>query len=126
MNTRFTKNPFSIRNTKKHEVDEILDIYNSARLFMIEKGNPDQWLKGYPQKEVILSDIKYSRHFVCTEDHKILGSFALIEGKDPTYQKIEHGKWLNNLPYATFGTKMVTLRNSVRLKQLFLRSKRAV
>ncbi len=94
-------NSFKIRNTEQHELNEILVIYNSARLFMIEKGNPNQWLEGYPQKEIILSDIKNSQHFVCIENHKIVGCFALIEGEDPTYQKIENGKWLNNLPYAT-------------------------
>jgi len=46
-----------IEKTERHELDDVLPIYNSARLFMLYNGNPHQWIDGYPQKEVILSHI---------------------------------------------------------------------
>lgn len=90
-----------IRKTDLNEIDEIQRIYDSARLYMQQSGNPNQWLDGYPQEELILLDIRNKQHFVCIESEKILGCFALIEGDDPTYRKIEKGKWLNSFPYAT-------------------------
>jgi hypothetical protein len=95
------KNSLEISNTLKHNLSEIMGIYSFARSFMDDSGNPNQWLNGYPQEEIILSDIIAKQHFVCKNNRRIIGCFALIEGNDPTYKKIVDGTWKNNLPYAT-------------------------
>ena len=89
-----------IRQTNQNDLKSILKIYASARQFMLENGNPDQWGNRHPEKEVILSDIKNNHHFVCVDSNRLLGCFAFIIGDDPTYEKIIKGNWLDNNPYA--------------------------
>ena len=88
-----------IRNAIKEDYEEILVIYERARSFMKEAGNPDQWGDTWPPLDLIKEDIELKRNFVCEVDGKIQAVFAMIYGEDPTYQVIE-GSWLNDLPYA--------------------------
>ncbi len=67
---------------------------------MLEHGNPDQWVNGYPDEKAILLDMENGHHFICFDGKRILGCFAFIEGDDPTYKEIVKGKWLNDNPYA--------------------------
>ena len=89
-----------IRQTNRYDLNEILNIYNAARQYMLEQGNPSQWINGYPDEKIVLSDIENSHHFVCSDSDRIQGCFTFIEGDDPTYKKIVKGKWLNDNPYA--------------------------
>ena len=106
-----------IRDAELAELDEIMKIFDIARQYMREKGNMNQWINGYPSRELITEDIEAGHLFVCLDtsdgdcvdgndgndgnDGKIHGVFAFILGKDPTYDLIEGGKWLNNEPYGT-------------------------
>ena len=89
-----------IRKSRESEFEGILKVYESARQFMLENDNPDQWRNGYPEEKIILEDIENKRHFVCVEGNRVIGCFALIEGDDPTYKEIFNGEWLDNKPYA--------------------------
>ena len=77
-----------IRFAKINEIDEIKDIYNSAKLFMNKCGNTTQWLNDYPQREILLDDIKKNRLFVCLNNNKIVTVFCFFIGEEPTYNKI--------------------------------------
>ena len=47
-----------IRKADINEVDEICYIYEKARKFMVEAGNPTQWASGYPKRELVINDIQ--------------------------------------------------------------------
>ena len=69
---------------------------------MADSGNPTQWGDSYPPQEMLEEDIDSNRLFVDVVNGQLLGVFAFILGPDPTYAKIEGGKWLNDtLPYGT-------------------------
>ena len=87
-----------IRNATHSDLDAIFDIYDYARAFMKENGNPLQWGKTYPEKEIITEDIEKGRLFVL-EDTSLLGAFVFMEGPDPTYNKIFDGAWSSDEPY---------------------------
>ena len=89
-----------IRETSRNDLEKILEIYESARQYMIKKGNPNQWINGYPDEKVILMDIEKKQHFTCVDGNRIVGCFTFIVGDDPTYKEIFKGKWLDNNPYA--------------------------
>jgi ribosomal protein S18 acetylase RimI-like enzyme len=89
-----------IRKADRSDLDGILKIYESARQYMLEHNNPNQWVDGYPDEKIILMDIENDHHFVCVDDNRLLGCFAFIEGDDPTYKEIVKGKWLDDNPYA--------------------------
>lgn len=88
-----------IRNAELKELDEIKGIYNQAKIFMNNNGNADQWVNDYPQKSLLAEDIKSKTLFVCLENNKIVAVFCFFIGKEPTYNKIYNGNWINNEPY---------------------------
>ena len=88
-----------IRLAELREKDEILSIYDSARVFMRESGNPNQWAGKYPDEDTVLRDIENEKLYVCTENNDILAVFFYTVGIDPTYLKIYDGKWVNDKPY---------------------------
>lgn len=90
-----------IRKSKKEDINEILSIYSSARKYMAENNNPNQWKDGYPQKELIEFDIENRNSYVLIENNKIAGTFSFIIGEDKTYQKIINGAWNQNKLYGT-------------------------
>lgn len=89
----------TIRKAKTSELERILQIYDDARAFMRENGNPDQWGTHHPPREMVCEDVARGDSYVCVEGEEILGVFYYAEGDDPTYGYIEGGAWLNDEPY---------------------------
>ena len=90
------------RGARHSDLEQILDIYARARKVMAASGNPTQWGDGYPPREMLEEDIDANRLFIYTVNGRLEAVFAFILGLDPTYAKIEGGKWLNDtLPYGT-------------------------
>ena len=90
-----------IRHTQPEDIDRLLEIYQEARTFMIQQGNPTQWTHGYPSKDLLMQDIRRVNSYVCIEKDRIVGTFAFIIGEDPTYQVIENGAWHAAKEYGT-------------------------
>lgn len=77
-------------------------IYDSARRYMRRCGNLEQWVNGYPSRELILGDIDRGVSFVGEEsDGSLAMVFSFIVGEDPTYALIEDGEWPDSRPYGT-------------------------
>ena len=89
----------TIRLAKAEDKDEILSIYDSARVFMRESGNPNQWAGKYPDEDTVLRDIENEKLYICTENNDILAVFYYNVGIDPTYLKIYDGAWVNDKQY---------------------------
>lgn len=100
-----------IRLARRNDMDTIMDIYQAARNYMQDTGNPTQWGESYPAKELLEEDIEKKQLYVCVErncdqegngsEEIVHGVFAFIIGPDPTYAYIENGKWLNDDTYGT-------------------------
>ncbi len=90
-----------IRKAVPGDLDVIMDVYRSAQDFMIHSGNPTQWGRFYPSRELIASDIENGISYVITDSGTIHGVFVLRFGEDPTYRVIEDGAWPNDKPYVT-------------------------
>ncbi|MDO5571161.1 MAG: GNAT family N-acetyltransferase [Bacteroidales bacterium] len=88
-----------IRNATISEIDDIMEIYHYASKFMIETGNPNQWVNGYPAKEKIVNEILSKHCYVVEENSKACAVFSFNIGKDPTYSVITEGQWLNENKY---------------------------
>lgn len=90
-----------IRKAVTADIDRLMRIFSIAREFMKSSGNPNQWIDGYPQQELISSEIADGHCFVCVdkENGNIVGTFCLIKGPDPTYNYIENGAWPDDEPY---------------------------
>ncbi len=92
---------YYIRQAVQADLNEIEVIYAVARHFMAENGNPTQWVKGYPQRELLEEDIALEKLYVAEIGHQICGVFVFVVGEDPTYACIEDGSWLSDSPYGT-------------------------
>ncbi len=93
----------TIRKATPNDFSKIISIYAHAREQMRLSGNPNQWGSTNPSEETIKNDIKngYSYVITDTDSPAIFGVFAFIIGKDPTYEYIENGSWLNDDLYGT-------------------------
>jgi hypothetical protein len=90
-----------IRKATLDDLDEIMEIYKSAQDFMIRTGNPTQWGRRYPTRDLIEDDIENRIcHLIC-EGENPHGVFALLEGSEPTYEHIENGSWPSDEEYVT-------------------------
>lgn len=87
-----------IQRACPEQLPQILKIYEAARAYMREQGNPEQWKDGYPEEALICSDIERGNLYLCCEGEELLGVFYYAEEDDPTYRYIE-GNWLNADPY---------------------------
>ncbi len=89
-----------IRKSNFEDLPALMKIYDNARNFMKNSGNPNQWVDGYPSAHDISLDIEAGNHYtITTDDGKIIGAFMFRIGIDDTYAVIEGGDWLNDDPY---------------------------
>lgn len=88
----------AVREATIQDIDVLMEIYETARRFMAENGNPTQWPQGYPSKKILLKDMAAKQLYVYEQNGEIEGAFVFFIGKDPSYAKID-GKWLNDAPY---------------------------
>ena len=80
------------------QLPQILKIYEKARKFMSESGNPPQWGTYYPTEEMIRQDILIGKSYVNLKDGNLCAVFYFAVENDPTYGYID-GAWLNDAPY---------------------------
>lgn len=92
-----------IRHSEERDIPEMMQIYERARVFMAEHGNPNQWgPTTWPPKDLLKSDIDSGCSYVCVDDTgRVIGTFFFTKGKEvePTYKEIFEGEWLDESPY---------------------------
>lgn len=91
-----------IRKSEPRDIPRMLEIFEQAKEVMRADGNLCQWTNGYPSSSVLMDDIGKGNSYVICRDGKIVGTFAFIIGKDPTYAVIYDGGWKDDT--ATYGT----------------------
>lgn len=97
---------FSVRPAETADLPRMLAIYERARRFMAEHGNPTQWgPRRWPPEELLREDIATGHSYVCVQSvggaETVVGTFAYFYGDhvDPTYAVIEDGTWSADEPY---------------------------
>ena len=81
-----------IRKAAVEDIDALRLVYDEARERMIDRGNPRQWVPGYPPLSLIESEIEAGFLHVIEQDGKVVAAFSII-GKEPTYDTIYDGSW---------------------------------
>ena len=87
-----------IQKATLSQLPQILAVYEKARAFMAQTGNPTQWGTNYPPEEMIRQDIQNGKCYVNSEGNTILAVFYFAVESDPTYGYID-GAWLNEESY---------------------------
>ena len=88
----------NIRKATAEDIDAMMEIYARAKEIMDKTGNPNQWKKGFPTRDMILLDIESDSSYVIEQDGKIHAAFFFRIWEDPTYKVID-GMWKNAFPY---------------------------
>lgn len=90
-----------IRPARREDLPAMEAIYEQAKKFMRETGNPNQWNGSYPEEGLLLCDMEHGNSYIVEENGQVIGTFAFIKGEDPTYRVIEDGMWMKEEPYGT-------------------------
>jgi len=88
-----------VRKAKRKDLTRVLSIYERARSYMKETGNPSQWGEIYPPRSLVETDIASGNLFVLEDGDMIYGVFAFFPNGDSVYDEID-GQWLNPFPHA--------------------------
>lgn len=88
-----------IRKAVAEDLNDIFYIYEHARLFMLEAGNPNQWGSVYPDKKIVVNDLNSGSLYVGVIEETISCVFCFFVGEEPTYKVINDGSWLNDDVY---------------------------
>ena len=89
-----------IRRSLLSDIDSLMEIFAYATQYMCSTGNKNQWINGYPSREIVMQDIMDKNSHVCVDNNGVIvGTFCFKQGEDPNYAIIDEGEWLNNNPY---------------------------
>ncbi len=86
-----------IRRTTPADKEEVLALYEAARRFMAENGNPNQWVNGYPGADQLEADMAAGGSYVCVREGKIVGTFYFAVGDEPQLSS-DHRRQLAQRP----------------------------
>lgn len=90
-----------IRKATEADVPAAEEIYDSAREYMRQCGNPNQWNGEHPNGEDVLAGIERGVSYVCEDGGEVVATFYFeTDADDPTYHRIYEGEWKNDAPYA--------------------------
>ena len=67
-----------IRKAVESDLLDIKSIVAKARELMKASGNVNQWVDGYPSREVLLSDIRSGNAYLLLREDKAVAYFAMI------------------------------------------------
>ncbi len=73
-----------IRKANKKDLTNIMLMYKSCVKGMI-KNDIDQWDESYPNKEIIIKDLKAETYYVSEIEGKIIGGINIDTNQDKTY-----------------------------------------
>lgn len=91
----------SIRLTTERDIEAVMQMYAYSRSLMRAAGNTVQWT-GYPTEDDIRDDISRGVSHTVEHDGRPVATFALVPGIEPTYDFIDHGRWIDKQsPYVT-------------------------
>ena len=87
----------NIRPALLSELDAIMPLYDRGRAYMRQNGNENQWINGYPQRDMVAEDIRLGHLYIAEEAGETAAVFCYFCGKDvePTYRVID-GAWVDN------------------------------
>ncbi len=90
----------NFRKSQKTDIEEIMKIIHQAQNYF-KNNNIDQWQNGYPNFQVINTDIEHNESYVLVKDSEIIATTVISFSGEKTYDKIYDGNWLtDNNKYA--------------------------
>lgn len=82
-----------IRKATENDLAAAGAIYDDARKYMREAGNPYQWNDDYPTARDVSLDIADGSSYVCEDNGEVVAAFHFHVGTEDAYEKIYGGEW---------------------------------
>ena len=76
----------NIRKAVVSDFNRIMEIYATAREYMKNSGNPNQWKDYYPEKNIVKKDIEDKISYVLEDNGYIFAVFVFIKGYEKSYE----------------------------------------
>lgn len=96
---------YTLRHSGEEDIPAIMALISEAQRYFSQKGI-EQWQNGYPNPEVIRTDIRKGNSYVVCQEamqpdsaESIVATAMISFDGEPTYAHID-GAWLTDLPYA--------------------------
>ena len=77
----------------------VIGIIEQGKAKMIKSGNLNQWSVNYPALDTVKCDILLGDCYLLFEGDKPIATFVFKSGPEPTYLRIDNGRWLDNQSY---------------------------
>ena len=91
----------TIRHATESDIPQMMAMYDHSRQLMRASGNTTQWT-GYPTRDDVMDDIRRNASYIIQHQSFPVATFAMVDGDEPTYNRIDHGRWIDTRsPYAT-------------------------
>ncbi|MFB2118368.1 N-acetyltransferase family protein [Parapedobacter sp. 2B3] len=91
---------YTFRKAQLSELPQIWEIIQQA-IARRKAAGSEQWQDGYPNPEVLRSDIAKGAGFVLAEGETVVGYCAVTINDEPAYTTID-GKWLTDGDFVVF------------------------
>ncbi len=92
----------AFRKSTLADIDRMMEIVDAGKALLKSMGL-DQWQKGYPNRELLVSDVHAGIGYVVTDDERVVAMCAVTFTDEESYHVVEDGQWLtpNDSVYAT-------------------------
>lgn len=91
---------YSFRKAKPEDQDQIWDILQTGIKRRKAEGS-NQWQDGYPNLDVVKSDIEKGYGYVLTDGEAVIGYCAILINDEPEYARLR-GEWLSNEDFVVY------------------------
>ena len=86
------------RQATMDDLDKLMEIVKQAQDYFKDAGI-DQWQDGYPQRELMESDIAQNISYVLEKDNKVCAVMSVLFDGEETYHEIYKGQWMSDGDY---------------------------
>lgn len=84
-----------IRKAAETDMNQLMPLFEAAQAELKNRG-VNQWQNGYPNREIIAQDIENRECYVSEKNGAILASAVISFRKEPAYDVIFDGRWLED------------------------------
>ncbi|MCI8513958.1 MAG: GNAT family N-acetyltransferase [Lachnospiraceae bacterium] len=81
------------RKSTPEDIEAMMTIVTDGQALLKSRGI-DQWQKGYPNRDLLIADVREGIGYVVTEEERVAAMCAVTFTDEESYRKLDEGAWL--------------------------------